>query len=319
MGIGESLGFLIEGQSARQCAEFATHALAQTDPPWLERGDYSFGQYATDTQLARELARSLIACHGFTPVDYSLRISALFQSGYCLAPENATWRAAERLATGMVWAQVGEPAPAAGNGAVARAAPIGLSFKTARFRSGAAKMQAEITHHDPRAQAAAVVFAEAVFLAATLQELRPRQFLNVLADIAEPLDPRLASSTRTLDRALGVPLADAVPFVARAGFAADDGYPAASEITGFATSSLLWALQSFLRAPDDPEAVLAMALSGGGTDTGSLGAMGGALVGARVGFTGLGPRLQVWSEQLNDHGTDGRDVLAALARDIVNR
>ncbi len=318
MAIGESLGFLVEGQTADACAEFSNHAVSVDDPPWLERGDYAFGQYATDTQLAREMARSLIACRGFTPVDYAERISILFQSGYCLAPENATWRAAERLATGMTWAQVGEPPPAAGNGAVARAAPIGLSFRTVGHRSGAAQMQAEITHHDPRAQAAAQLFAEAVFLAATMSEIRPRHFLGAIANLVEPLDRRLASSTQTLERSLGLDIRDARAFVARAGWAAEDGYPQPSEVTGFATSSTLWAIRAFLTAPEEPEAALAEALSGGG-DTGSLGAMAGALVGARVGFSKLGVRLQRWSEHLTDHGADGRDVLFALGTGLVTR
>jgi len=316
MAIGESLGFLIEGQTPEYCADFSVHALAADEAPWLERGEYGFGQYATDTQLARELSRSLIACRGFSPVDYAERISALFLSGYCLAPENSTWRAAERLASGMTWNQVGEPAPAAGNGAVARAAAIGLSFCTQDFRSGAAQMQAEITHHDPRSQAAAQLFAEAVFLAATTEVINPAHFLNALADVAEPMDPRLASSTRTLERALTLDIPSARVFVSRAGFDPTNGFGSTHEITSFSTPSLLWALQAFLRTPNSPEEVLVAALSAGG-DSGSLGGLAGALVGARMGFGALGYRLQSWSEHLNDHGTDGRDVLLSLADDLV--
>ena len=135
LAIAESLGFLVEGGSPRYCNEVATGALSADEPPWLERGDYSFGQYATDTQLARELARSIVACRGFTPIDYAERIDALFGSNTALAPENATWKAASRLSQGLSWSQVGEPPPAAGNGAVVRAAPIGLTFRTRDFRA----------------------------------------------------------------------------------------------------------------------------------------------------------------------------------------
>jgi ADP-ribosylglycohydrolase len=318
MALAESLGFLVEGGSPRYCNEVATGALAAAEPPWLERGEYAFGQYATDTQLARELARSVIACRGFTPVDYAERIDALFGSNTALAPENATWRASGRLSQGMTWAQVGEPAPAAGNGAIARAAPIGLTFRTREFRGGAARMQAEISHHDPRSQAAAQLFAEAVFLAATTDDLEPRAFLAALADVAEPLDPRLASSTRTLERFIALPLSDALPHVARAGFNPADGYPPSEVISGFSTPTVLWALQSFLRNPRSPELVIVAALSGGG-DTGSVAAAAGALVGAHVGYSGLGPRLQRWAERLNDHGEDGSEVLSALASDLVAR
>ena len=50
------------------------------------------------------------------------------------------------------------------------------------------------------------------------------------------------------------------------------------------------AVAAFLGAPDDPEDVLVRAVSIGG-DTDTIAAMTGALVGARVGATGLPDRL----------------------------
>ena len=130
--------------------------------------------------------------------------------------------------------------------------------------------------------------------------------------------PRLASSARSLERVLSLPLSDALPHVARAGFVPEDGYPPSEVISGFSTPTVLWAVQSFLRNPRSPELVIVAALSGGG-DTGSVAAAAGALVGAHVGFSGLGTRLQSWSERLNDHGEDGRDVLSTLGAQLVGR
>jgi len=316
MAMGESLGFLVAGESASYASDFAEHSVTLVEPPWLEKDDFGFGQYAIDTQLARELGQSLIEAKGFAPIPFAARVGDLFRGQHALAAGEATSRAGQRLASGMAWAQAGEPAPAAGNGAAVRAVPIGLTFKSAKHRQGAARMQAVVTHHDRRAQAAAGVVAEAVFLAATSEAPPDQAFLDRLATSADDLDPRLASSLRTLDRALGAPLEQAVLHIAAAGHVPADGYPASEVIAGFATPTLLFSLYAFMRAPDEPEAALALALSGGG-DTASLGALTGALAGARRGWTALGPRLQNWAKAINDRGAHGPGELIAIAQGLA--
>jgi ADP-ribosylglycohydrolase len=317
MAVGDSLGFLVSGESPRHCHEFATHALADDDPPWLERDGFGFGQYAIDTQLARELAASMVEARGFDPARFAARIGQLFGAELAVGPGETTRAAGRRLARGMVWAQSGAPSPASGNGAAIRAVPIGLSFKTAQMRAGAADMQAMITHHDARARAAAQVVAEAVHLAATTAP-DPETWLPYLGDLVDQTDPRLASSLRTLGRTLALPPERAVESLAAAGFAADDGYSQPQRISGFSTPTVLFALQAFLRTPDAPLTTLAAALSGGG-DTASVCALSGALSGARVGFGNLPIRLQGWARHLNDRGALGIRDLAQLAQRIVAR
>lgn len=318
MAMGESLGWLVTGEGMTYAADFAKHSVTAMDPPWLEKDDYGFGQYAIDTQLARELGRSIVEAKGFAPVRFAARVGDLFKTNYALGAGRATARAGARLADGMVWAQAGEPAPAAGNGAAVRAAVLGLSFKSRKLRQGAARMQAIVTHHDERAQAAAEVVAEAVFLAATREILLERELLDTLADCAEELDPRLASALRTLDRALSASHERAIAHIAPAGRVPTDGFPPQATISAFSTPTLLFALYAFLRAPDSPEDAIAIALSGGG-DLASLGALTGALVGARRGWKALGPRLQNWAKHINDHGEHGPNELIALAKGLVQR
>ena len=318
MAMGDSLGFLVTGEGMTYAADFAKHSMAATDPPWLEKDDYGFGQYAIDTQLARELGRSIVESRGFEPTLFAARVGDLFRTARVVAAGRTTTRAGQRLAEGMVWAQAGEPAPAAGNGAAVRAAVMGLCFKSRRLRQGASRMQALITHHDQRAQAAAEVVAEAVFLAATRDVLPDRELLDTLADCADELDPRLASALRTLDRALSASHERAIAHIAPAGRVVAEGFPAQAAISGFSTPTVLFAIYAFLRAPDSPEDAIAIALSGGG-DLASLGALTGALVGARKGWKALGPRLQGWAKHINDHGEHGPNDLIALAKGLVQR
>ncbi len=317
MAVGDSLGFLVSGESPDLCREFALHSLADDDPPWLEREGFGFGQYAIDTQLARELGHSMIEARGFEPARFAARIGQFFGGELAVGSGDTTRAAGRRLARGMVWAQSGAPAPASGNGAAIRAVPIGLSFKSVKHRAGAADMQAMITHHDMRARAAAQVVAEAVHLAATSVP-DPKVWLPHLSDLVERTDPRLASSLRTLERALAWPPEKAIDFLAAAGHATEDGYPPSKRIDGFSTPTVLFALAAFLRTPDDPIATLGAALSGGG-DTASLGALSGALSGARVGFGKLPVRLQGWARHLNDRGASGIKELAQIAQKLVAR
>ncbi len=317
MALGDSLGFLVAGQNPRYCKEFAQHSLTDDDPPWLERDGFAFGQYAIDTQLARELAQSMVDSRGFDPTNFATRVAQFFAAKSAVMAGEATAKAGQRLARGMVWAQSGEPAPAAGNGAAIRAVPIGLCFKNSERRLGAADMQASVTHHDKRARAAAQVVAEAVYLAATSQ-VDPATWLPHLSAIVDRVDPRLANGLRHLDRQLASPPDKALEQLIPAGQVPDDGYPAPKTISGFSTPTILYGLQVFMRLPDDPHQALEFGLGGGG-DTSSLGAFVGALCGARHGLSGLSPRLQKWSRQLNDNGQHKVAELVALAHHLVSR
>jgi ADP-ribosylglycohydrolase len=115
-----------------------------------------------------------------------------------------------------------------------------------------------------------------------------------------------------------LPLERVVAELAAAGYEETDGYPSEATIAGFSTPTILYALYAFMREPDSPEEALALALSGGG-DTSSLGALVGALSGARIGWKELGPRMQSWAKLINDQGEHGPNDLIALAKGLVLR
>ncbi|HRE91188.1 MAG TPA: ADP-ribosylglycohydrolase family protein, partial [Myxococcota bacterium] len=96
MALGDTFGFLVSGQTPRYCKDFAAHALTDDEPPWLERDGYAFGQYTVDTQLARELALSMIEVRGFDPARCASRVAHLFAAQQVLFAGEATARAGER-------------------------------------------------------------------------------------------------------------------------------------------------------------------------------------------------------------------------------
>jgi|SRR5262245_44231697 len=318
--LGDALGFLVEGEHPKICANFATAAFALMAPPSGRRGPFVFGQYSDDTQLARELALSLVEARGWNPPHFARRLATLFASETIVGRGRATEAAAYRLLRGVPWEESGEPPPNAGNGAAMRAAPVGLFFpddEEQRFR--VADEQARITHRDPRARAAAVLVADVVADGITHGTApRDEPYFAHLARRVESLDPVLAAGVRRVPSWLA-----GRPRVAAAEIASfaepPEGTPHAFErwhgISPFATPSALYAFYAYRASPDDPAAVLRRSVSVGG-DVDTVAAMAGAMVGAAVGMSGLDVRLQAWSACLNDRDTFGRDDLVALAHQL---
>jgi ADP-ribosylglycohydrolase len=81
-------------------------------------------------------------------------------------------------------------------------------------------------------------------------------------------------------------------------------------ISAYVIPSVLWSLYAFLRSPDDYWETVCTAIAVGG-DTDTMGAMAGAISGARVGVDALPSDLL---ERINDRGEWGAPALAELAR-----
>jgi ADP-ribosylglycohydrolase len=315
--LGDALGFLVEGHPPTICAAFVAAAFAGAEPPSQRRGPFVFGQYSDDTQLARELALSLVEGRGWNPPRFARRLAALFESDTIVGRGRATEAAALRLLQGVPWERAGTPPPNAGNGAAMRAAPVGLFLPEEddeRFR--VADEQARVTHQDVRARAAAVLVADVVADGiACGTGPRDRGYFTRLARRVEPLDPTLAAGVLRIPSWLSSP-----PDVAAreiAAFAAPpEGTAHAFErwdgISPFATPSVLYAFYAYRANPDDPAAVLRRAVAVGG-DVDTVAAMAGAMVGAAVGLSALDARLRKWAERLNDQHTFGLDDLVDLA------
>lgn len=310
--LGDAIGFIVEGQEPTVTANFVETTVRPDRLDRARRGQFDFGQYSDDTQLARELLRGFVAWDGvFDPEDYAGRVARLFQYQQVVGRGRATEEAAERLIAGVPWAEAGTPAPAAGNGSAMRAAPVGLMFPNDPVSLvRAAHDQGRCTHADPRCSAGAVAVAGAVALALRGQGDDPRAFLDQLALWAGTYDATLADGLLRLRDWIGIPPDQAAAYIARVGVTPDHRDMWVG-ISPFVVPSVLWALYAYLRTPDSYLDAVCTAVAGGG-DTDTTAAMAGAIAGARLGLTAIPYEP---ATRLTDQGQWGLDDLIRLAHD----
>lgn len=312
--LGDAMGFIVEGQEPTVCANFVATTIRSGRIERARRGQYDFGQYSDDTQLAREMLRSFVAWDGvFDPADYAGRIARLFQYQQVVGYGRATEEAAERLNAAVPWTEAGTHS--LGNGSAMRAAPIGLMFPgdpVSMVR--AAHDQGRCTHAERRCSAGAVAVAGAVALALGGQGDDPRAFLNQLALWAGTYDALMADGLLRLRDWIGIPPDQAAAYIGRVGLDAGQR-DMWTGIAPLVTPSVLWSLYAFLRSPDTYLDVVATAIAGGG-DTDTTAAMAGAIAGARLGLTAI-PHDQ--AALLTDRGNWGLDALIELAHHAHER
>lgn len=309
--LGDALGFPVEGRPPATCQQYVTEILMSDRAGERGRGPFPFGQYTDDSQLARELLQSYVACQGFEPEDFARRIAAIFIENRIVGRGRATQAAAQRLAAGMAWEEAGTPAPSAGNGSAMRAGPIGLLFFDDSERLiQAAHDQGRITHQDPRCSAGAVAIAGAVALALQGRPFDSGAFLALLGEWTQSIEPSVAAYIERLADWLPLPPDEAVTLISPAGKPPDyaNGWQG---ISPFVIGTVLWGLYAFLRTPNDYWTTICTAIAVGG-DVDTTAAMAGAISGAYVGLDAIPAHL---AYRLTDQGTWGFAELVELARE----
>lgn len=303
--LGDALGFAVEGLGPEACVAHVQAVLHPRRTQGWSRAPHATGQYSDDTQLARELAASLVEQGGFVPADYARRIAAIFAERRIVGHGPSTAAAALRLSRGVPWFAAGTPGPVAGNGGAMRVAPLALLHADDGMRLHTmAHEQARITHADPRCGAGAVVVAAAVAAALRGGLADVGTLCAALAAAVRLHDPVLADALGAMPRWRALPPAQAVLAIAAVG-GADGRFGIAPHVT----PSVLWSLYAALRHPQDYMAAIATAIEPGG-DVDTTAAMTGAIVGAAVSLPGL-PRAL--AETVHDRGEAGFDALCALA------
>jgi len=309
--LGDALGFAVEGFSPKACERYVEDILKTGKAGEFGHWPFPFGQYSDDSQLARELMQSYVACRKFDPEDYAERIKMIFLEKRIVAFGYSTKEAAKRLCQGISWEESGAPPPSAGNGSAMRAAPIGLFFfDNPQMLIQAAHAQGRITHKDPRCSAGAVAISGAAALVLQGKLINPESFISSLADWVFIIEPDFATELLKLKKWILIPPEKAVSFISRAGLDADyideDGWQG---ISPFVISSVLWSLYSFLRTPDDYWETICTAIEVGG-DVDTTAAMAGAISGAYLGIGAVPSHL---TNYLTDRGTWKFDELVELA------
>jgi ADP-ribosylglycohydrolase len=307
--LGDALGFVVEGRPPEVCRKYADERLGRGGSG--KHGRVAFGQYSDDTQLARELMQSYVACGRFDPEDYARRIAAIFSEGRIVGGGRSTEAAAGRLVRGRPWNEAGTPPPSAGNGSAMRAGPLGLLFHDdPEGLVRAAMEQGIITHRDPRCSAGAIAVAGAVGLALRGCPVEPAPFLAQLAELTKRIEPRFAACLRRLTSWLPRPPEEAITDISAAGLEPEQAH-GWQGVSPFVVGSVLWSLYSFLRSPGDYRQTIRTAIAVGG-DVDTTAAMAGAISGACLGLAAVPQGL---AHRLTDRGTWGLAELIALADD----
>ncbi len=307
--LGDALGFPVEGTPPDICSSYIAELRAGRFEPWpATRGNYAFGQYTDDSQLARELMLSYAEVGRFDPVDYASRIRSIFAENRIVGRGFATEAAARRLIAGVHWEEAGTPAPHAGNGTAMRAGPVGLLFgDDPEEMIRVAHDQGRITHRDGRCSAGSIAVAGAVALAAQPGVMEVPRFVRQLSEWMCAFDENFADHVPQLADWVKLSPEKAAPIISRSGQekSLDDW----KWISPFVIPSVLWSLYSFLRTPEEYwETVCTAIIAGGDVDT--TAAMAGAISGAHLGLERLPLEL---AGHLNDRGAWRLDDLVGLS------
>ncbi|MFQ5896262.1 MAG: ADP-ribosylglycohydrolase family protein [Nitrospinota bacterium] len=296
--IGDALGAPFEGVRARRMREvpdllggFRPH---RGLPP---------GQYTDDTQLTLATAESLAACRGVNGRDMAERMSRFWRERTIVGGGASCRDAMRSYLRGTPWEECGTEEGRAGNGTAMRASPLGLWFwDEPEEIPEAARVNALITHRDPRcaagSAAVARVVAHAVERGARAEGSRAlrsgflavdrSETVELAAGAAEVHDPEFAGYIRELPRWLTLPEEEALGEIAAAGW--EPGSKGLDFITGFVVPTVLAALFFFLWKPGDFKGAVEGALRAGG-DVDTVASIVGALTGALGGMACLPPPL----------------------------
>jgi ADP-ribosyl-[dinitrogen reductase] hydrolase len=276
--VGDALGLPAEGMS-RGRIQRLWHG------QWRHRFLFGRGMISDDTEHTLFVAQALLTHPGNEKqfqrcLAWKLRLWLLgLPAGIGLATLKATlklWLGFPPSRSG-VWS--------AGNGPAMRSAVIGAYFAdNADKRQAFVSAATRLTHKDPKAETAALAVAEAAAWSVN-QTISAVEWLTLLSSLGR--DEEWSDICQKLNQALS-----AGKSVSE--FADESGLQRG--VTGYAYHSVPVALYAWLRYPDDFRTALIAVLDCGG-DTDTVGAIAGALMGARL---GSGAIPQNWQEGICD-------------------
>ena len=246
------------------------------------------GTITDDTEQALCIARSVVEKRGFEPADIAARFVAWYDSDP-FDIGRMTMQSLSRLKHGDEWNEAGqqvwEASPEgqnAGNGSVMRCPPLAVPYVTDREQLvEVSRDSSRITHADPRCTDGCAILTLTV--------------AGLLQNVDKPLQD-------ALDHVAGAPeeLIAALEPIAR-------GASPDLQTSGYVVHSLQTALYDGLHADSATEAIVTAVNRGGDTDT--IGAIAGAVAGARFGASDLPTR---WLSAI-----DETDELNALADQLA--
>ena len=261
------------------------------------------GTITDDTEMALCIARSLIEQEQFDPTDVAERFVAWYESG----PFDIgmmTQRALSRIQHGESWETAGErewkaspEGSNAGNGSVMRCAPLAIAYADYPAALVRTSMDSSrITHADPRCTLGCAVLNLTIAAAIQDQDAPLSAALNLLS---EDLATSMQRTAGVIPDGASTVLEDGVPQELRTAVEAiPDGIdPDQLSNSGYVVDTLQTALYDALTAESVEEAIITAVNRGGDTDT--IGAIAGAIAGARFGGSSLPNR---WLDEIDERG-----------------
>jgi len=287
LACGDALGRPVEFSSASEIS--AAHGQLDEmvgDGTWNQPA----GTITDDTEQALCIARSLVDHQAFDPADVAERFVAWYDSGP-FDIGRMTMRSLSRLKHGDEWDEAGEhvweqsrEGQNAGNGSVMRCPPLAIPYATDWDRLvEVSRQSSQITHADPRCTDGCAILNLTV---AGLLENADTPLQDALDYVGADAPDELVTALRPLVRG---------------------DSPGTLETSGYVVHSLQTALHDGLFADSAEEAIVTPVNRGGDTDT--IGAIAGAVAGARFGASQLPDR---WLGAI-----DEVDELETLAERLV--
>ena len=282
--VGDALGAPYEGLWSRSIPDEDVLLAG-----YAEFEGYPNGQYTDDTQLSVATVEAILESGDVAPAEIARHLARLWENESVIGPGGACSHAAWTFLVTGDWATCGAVVGQAGNGTAMRTAVLGLYFlwEAERLPSLVADVS-RITHRDPRSVAGGIAIAKAAQLLASGQAGSPASFCEEIARAIEPCEPSFAMLIRQLPRLL-----DEVPTTARHEIAwSGMRKPEFDEpiITPFVIPTVLASLWCVLRCPDSWRKAVSTAIQWGG-DVDTLGAIVGALMGAKLGLAAIPQHL----------------------------
>lgn len=236
--------------------------------------DQPAGTTTDDTAQALCIARSLANQQAFDPAD----IAARFVEWYDSDPFDVgvmTSQSLRKLKHGIPWEEAGqqvwEHSPEgknAGNGSVMRCPPLAIPDADPDIRAEVSRTSSQVTHADPRCTSGCAILNYTI---AGLLRNKSDPLAGALDYIGEDAPDELVDALRPL---------------------ATGDISGELQTSGYVVHSLQTALHDGLRAESAENAIVTAVNRGGDTDT--IGAIAGAIAGARFGAADLPERwLQV--------------------------
>ena len=307
--VGDALGMPVEGLSHTNVRTYY-RGIKQYEPD-RHRRDLTAGQWTDDTQFTFALVKALTDWLQTTthPDCFDAALGERLAAAYvALLPEARRWgptsrAAVERLAAGTPWTEAGDAAHPS-NGAAMRAAPLGVWWAALEIPFAQAltfiRVVLQVTHRHPTALVAGIgqAFAVAEVLRTPPEAFDPPTFWNRLLEVVQRAEAELGDASAACSRRLAL-LADHLRDFPL------DLQDLCHGTSARADESWPFAVAMFARNPDLLEATLLSAINVGG-DADTVGAMVGALLGARHGWHAF---PDVWRREL-----EAADRLEASAR-----